>query len=282
MKKKKRELMGKAKIYLIPTPIGNLRDITLRALDVLQMVDVIVCEDTRHTLKLLRHFGIKKPLISSERFSEAKRTEDVFGLLDEGKVVAIVTDAGTPGVSDPGSRLISAAHERGVLVEALPGPCALTTALSGSGFDGSFRFVGFFPRERTLAQKEVARMAVSEEITIFYESPRRIMKTLECMKEFLGDRKVCIARELSKTFEEYLIGTPLDLIDKLEQHLKIGEVTVLVEGLKKEITLDMSIIEKRAKVLLKDGYSKKDILDILVKETGEARNKIYKMLIEIG
>ncbi len=268
-------------IYLVPTPIGNLEDITLRALRVLTSADVILCEDTRHTLKLLNHFGISKRLISCEKFSEARRVKEILLLLDEGKSVAIVSNAGTPGISDPGLRLVSIAHERGIKVEALPGPCAFVTAVSGSGLTGPVRFIGFFPRKKGLARKEIARMAVSEDTTIFYESPGRIIKTLTYIYETLDDRRVCIARELTKIFEEYIIGSIPEVIDRLKGMNNIGEVTVLVDGVQTDKSLDSKIIEDRARFLLNAGYSKKDALDVLVKETGSSRNKIYEMLLKI-
>ncbi|MCD6569132.1 MAG: 16S rRNA (cytidine(1402)-2'-O)-methyltransferase [Deltaproteobacteria bacterium] len=268
-------------VYLVPTPIGNLEDITLRALRVLNSVDIILCEDTRHALKLLNHFGIKKHLISFEKFSEARRIEKIMLFLDEGKSVALVSNAGIPGISDPGARLVSIAHERGIKVEALPGACAFVTAISGSGFTGPFRFIGFFPRKKGLARKEIARMAVSEEIAIFYESPRRVIKTLTCIYDLLGDRRVCIARELTKVYEEYMIGSVSEVIARLKSMNNIGEVTILVDGVKTDRSLNSQIIEKRARSLLNAGYSKRDILDILVKETVYSRNKIYKMLLEV-
>ncbi|MEA3224297.1 MAG: 16S rRNA (cytidine(1402)-2'-O)-methyltransferase [Thermodesulfobacteriota bacterium] len=268
-------------IYLVPTPIGNLEDITLRALRVLNSVDVILCEDTRHTLKLLNHFGIRKRLLSFEKFSEARRIKEVLELLDKGKSVAMVSNAGVPGISDPGVRLVSIAHEMGIKVEALPGACAFVTAISGSGLTGPVRFIEFFPRKKGLARKEIARMAVSEDITIFYESPGRIIKTLTYIYETLDNRRVCVARELTKIFEEYIIGSIPEVIARLKGMNNIGEVTVLIGGIKADKSLDSRIIEDRARFLLNAGYSKKDALDVLIKETGSRRNKIYEMLLEI-
>jgi len=268
-------------IYLVPTPIGNLEDITFRALRVLTSVDVILCEDTRHTLKLLNHFGIRKRLLSFEKFSEARRIKEILELLDEGKSVAMVSNAGVPGISDPGVRLVSIAHEMGIKVEALPGACAFVTAISGSGLTGPVRFIEFFPRKKGLARKEIARMAVSEDITIFYESPGRIIKTLTYIYETLDDRRVCVARELTKIFEEYIIGSIPEVIARLKGMNNIGEVTVLIDGIKTDKSLDSRIIEDRARFLLNAGYSKKDALDVLIKETGSSRNKIYEMLLGI-
>ncbi|HVN72357.1 MAG TPA: 16S rRNA (cytidine(1402)-2'-O)-methyltransferase, partial [Desulfomonilia bacterium] len=179
--------MDKSTLYLVPTPIGNLRDITLRAIDILGYVDLIVCEDTRHTRKLLSHLHISKPLISSERFSEARSIEPLIEQLDSGKSIALVSDAGTPAISDPGSRLIAQAHARGIRVEALPGPCALITAFSASGFEAPFRFIGFLPRLNNEREIEFVRMSATGDATIFYESPRRLLTTLRrIMKQMPG------------------------------------------------------------------------------------------------
>lgn len=273
--------MDKSTLYLIPTPIGNIKDITFRALDIMNSVDIIVCEDTRHTKKLLTHYGISKPLVSYERFSEAKKTEVIIDQLESGKSIALVSDAGTPIISDPGARLISQARSRGIRVEALPGPCAFITALSASGFEPPFRFIGFFPRQKKEREKELLRISASSDSMIFYESPRRLLSTLKHIIKFAPDRELCVAREITKLHEEYIIGTVSEVISQLEATEIKGEITVLVKGVSMNDVLDKGTLEDRALSLLKSGYSRKDILHILAQETGTPRNELYQMLISI-
>ncbi len=273
--------MSSTTLFLIPTPIGNLRDITLRALDVLKEVDLIACEDTRHTRKLLSAYGIHKPLVSYERFSEMKKISLIIEALEAGKNVALVSDAGTPLISDPGSVLISHVRERGLRVEALPGPSAVITAVSASGFGGGFRFIGFFPRQKSVAERETIRMALSSEHTVFYESPHRIMATLKLLEKNVNDRTICLAREISKIHEEYLVGHAGDLIEKLKDKNPIGEVTVIVKGSSQEDSLDESALKERAVSLIKAGHTKKDVLRVLSEETGIGRNRIYEILLTL-
>lgn len=276
--------MERSTLYIVPTPIGNLGDITLRALDVLKNVDVIVCEDTRHTVKLLNHYDIKKPLVSYEKFSEAKKSDHIIRQLESGKNIALVSDAGTPLVSDPGSRIITYARQKGIHIEALPGPSAITTALSASGFEGSFRFIGFFPRQNKAIKQEILRMDISREHTIFFESPHRIRKTLASICQALGDRQVCFAREISKLHEEYIVGSAREVYDKLERMNSIGEITILIKGSNRSDDVDdvdESFLKTRAQDLLRSGYSKKDILSVLSQETGLKRNAIYELLLNL-
>jgi len=273
--------MEKSTLFLVPTPIGNLQDITLRALDVLGSVDLIVCEDTRHSRKLLNHYRIKKPLISYERFSEARKASEILKHLHEGKNIALISDAGTPIISDPGSRLIMMAREQGIKVEALPGPSALTAALSASGYELPFYFLGFFPRRREMMERTILKMVSSPDVTIFYESPRRIIKTLQRIEAKIPERQICIAREISKVHEEYLVGTVQEVVARMEGREVKGEITVLVKGAEEDESTDPESIRERASTLLQEGYSKKDVLRILSEGTGFNRNVIYKMLIEL-
>ncbi|HPR50507.1 MAG TPA: 16S rRNA (cytidine(1402)-2'-O)-methyltransferase [Deltaproteobacteria bacterium] len=274
--------MEDSTLYIVPTPIGNLGDITIRALDVLKQVDIIVCEDTRHTIKLLNHYGIKKPLVSYEKHSEAKRLGHIIQELESGKNIALVSDAGTPLVSDPGSRIITLARDRGIRIEALPGPSAIITALSASGFAGPFRFIGFFPRLKRDRELELLRMNVSTDTIVFFESPHRIVRTLKYMDQALKDRQLCLAREISKVHEEYIVGSARELNDRLQQLNSIGEVTVMVKGSDRSDDIDESLLKTRAQELLESGYSKKDILAVLSKETGLRRNTLYDLLINLA
>ena len=273
--------MDSSTLYLVPTPIGNLRDITIRAIEILQSVDTIFCEDTRHTRKLLTHYGINKPLVSCERFSETRRIDRIIELLSKGKRIALVSDAGTPTVSDPGSKMISQVRANGFRIEALPGPCAFITAFSASGFEAPFRFIGFFPRNKYGRDNELLRIKASSEVTICYESPRRLLTMLKAMKLTIPERDICIARELTKIHEEYLIGNAEELISILADREIKGEVTVLIKGSLFRDTLSNDSIEERALTLLHEGHSRKDVLQVLSQETGMGRNEIYKMLIRL-
>jgi len=275
------ETMPEPTLYIVPTPLGNLRDITLRALDILNQVDLIACEDTRHTLKLLNHYGIKKQLVSYEKFSEARRASSLIEQLQSGKSIALVSDAGTPMVNDPGAVVINKVRERGIRIEALPGPSAIVAAQSGSGFEGPFRFIGFFPRNQSIIRLELARMKVSYENTIFFESPRRIERTLGSINTVLADRHICVAREISKIHEEYIVGTALEVQHRLQELDAIGEITVVVKGSEQTEDIDETLLMKRAGELLKAGCTKKDILHVLSQETGRKRNEIYELLLGI-
>lgn len=218
-------------LYLVPTPIGNLGDITLRALEVLKTVDLIACEDTRHSGHLLRHFGIDRPLVSYHEHNEARRTAELIEQIAAGRNIAIVTDAGLPGISDPGHRLLRACQERGFPYTVLPGASSVLTALIGSGFDATrFYFAGFLPVKSGGRERELRAAAARQETTIFLESPYRLVKTLQAAAEILGDRPLCVARELTKTFEEYRRGTAAILLAHYSAHRPKGEIVLLVSA----------------------------------------------------
>jgi 16S rRNA (cytidine1402-2'-O)-methyltransferase len=279
---KRTQDMSSTTLFLVPTPIGNLGDITLRALDVLKSVDMIACEDTRHTRKLLAAYSIHKPLISYQKFSETKKLSHILELLVTGKNVALVSDAGTPIISDPGSMLIYQARNMGIRVESLPGPCAAITALSASGFEGPFRFIGFFPRQKSLAKREITKMSLTSDHTVFYESPHRILDTLRLLSLDMDDRVVCVAREISKIHEEYILGSIQEVIERLRGKKVMGEITVVLRGSPQEGTIDEVTLQNRVNDLIKSGYSKKDVLRVLTEETGIGRNRIYNFLLKMG
>ena len=218
-------------LYVVSTPIGNLGDITVRALEVLKSVDVIAAEDTRHSLRLLQRYEIRKPLLSFHEHNEARRTQELVARLQQGATVALITDAGLPGISDPGGRLVRACAEHGLAYTIVPGPSAVLTALVGSGFDAdAFYYGGFLPvksgqRERAL-QKAVER----EESSIFFESPYRLEKTLEVLARLAPERPLCVARELTKQFEEYRRGFAGALREHYLAHPPKGEITFVVTG----------------------------------------------------
>lgn len=218
-------------LYLVATPIGNLEDITLRALRTLRECHVVAAEDTRRTGLLLKHFDISKPLISYFQFNEAKRSEQILERLRRGEIVALVTDAGSPGISDPGERVVQAATAAGLRVEPVPGPSALVAALTASGLSTEeFHFAGFLPHKSGQRRNKLAALAGTAGTLVFYESPYRIEKLLSELADVFPDRDVVLARELTKKFEEFLRGKPSALIEQLRGRSLKGEFVVLVSG----------------------------------------------------
>jgi len=216
-------------LYLVATPIGNLEDITLRALRTLKECDVVAAEDTRRTGQLLKHFGIAKPLLSYFQFNEAKRSEEIIARLQRGEKVALVTDAGSPGISDPGERVVRAAVGAGLRVESVPGPCALVAGLTASGLPTEeFHFIGFLPHKAGQRRRELERLKGIAGTLVLYESPYRVVKLLGELNEVFTGRQVVLARELTKKFEEYLRGTPAELLAQVQQRSLKGEFVVLV------------------------------------------------------
>ncbi len=217
----------KGSLYIVSTPIGNLGDITLRAVETFKKVDLIACEDTRHSLGLLNHLEIKKPLISFHQFSGISKVEKLLELLNEGKSIALISDAGTPGVSDPGEQIIKAAINENINVIPVPGVSAAITALSVSGIDTSeFIFIGFLPHKKG-RQTKLKELALEKRTIILYESPFRVKKMLNELLEFFGDRKVCVSRELTKKFEETLRGKISEVLPQIKEK---GEFVVVVEA----------------------------------------------------
>lgn len=218
-------------LYLVATPIGNLEDITLRALRTLKECDVVAAEDTRHTGQLLKHFGIAKPMLSYFQFNEARRSEEIIERLRRGDKISLVTDAGSPGISDPGERVVRAARTAGLRVESVPGPCALVAALTASGLPtDEFHFIGFLPHKSGQRRKQLEALQDFSGTLILYESPYRIEKLIGELNAVFPDRRVVLARELTKKFEEYLSGTPGELLEVVGKRRLKGEFVVLVNG----------------------------------------------------
>jgi 16S rRNA (cytidine1402-2'-O)-methyltransferase len=216
-------------LTVVPTPIGNLQDITLRALEALRTADVIAAEDTRHSGILLHHHGISRPMVSLHEHNEATRNAQLVEEIAQGRQVALITDAGMPGISDPGFRLIRACRERELPVTVLPGPSAVLTALVGSGFPtDAFYFGGFLPVKSGRRRSELERAAAREETSIYFESPHRIIRSLEVLAEIKPDGLVCVARELSKKYEEFRRGKPADLLAHFQSHSPRGEITLVI------------------------------------------------------
>lgn len=216
-------------LSVVPTPIGNRQDITLRAVEILKSADLIAAEDTRHSGLLLQYLGIKKPFLSLHGHNESFRCEDVANRISGGSHVALITDAGMPGISDPGYRLIRTCIDRGLPVSVLPGPSAVLTALVGSGFPcDRFFFGGFLPVKSGRRANELTAAAARSETSIYFESPHRILKTLAALDAICPGRTVCVARELTKTFEEYRREIPSALIAHFEKHPPKGEITLVI------------------------------------------------------
>jgi 16S rRNA (cytidine1402-2'-O)-methyltransferase len=216
-------------LYLVPTPIGNLGDITLRAIEVLKSAELIACEDTRHSLRLLNHLEIRKPLVSYHQHNEARRTAELLDRLRAGANIAVITDAGMPGISDPGHRLLRACMAEALPYTVLPGPSAVLTALIGSGFPAeNFYFGGFLPVKSGQRERELTAAVARAETSIFFESPHRILRTLETCGRLCPERSLCVARELTKQFEEYRIGPAAELAAHYTAHPPKGEIVFLM------------------------------------------------------
>ncbi|MEN2995081.1 MAG: 16S rRNA (cytidine(1402)-2'-O)-methyltransferase [Thermodesulfovibrio sp.] len=268
--------MSKGRLYVVATPIGNLEDITLRALDTLKKVDYIACEDTEHSMKLLNHYGIKKPLISYWSEKEKVKAEEIIQKIKAGNNVALITDAGTPGISDPGAVVISRAIEEEIDIIPLPGPSALITALSVSGLNTEeFTFIGFLPVKQSQRRKKLLELSSERRTLVFYEAPHRILQSLNDMLEIFGDRKVCIARELTKIFEEVLRGKLSKIIEKLEKSKIAGEYVIVVEGAEEK---GGSIEEalKEVKELMKKGKGRKEAVKIVSELYNLSKKELYE------
>jgi len=220
-----------ATLYLVATPIGNLEDITLRALRVLRECDMVAAEDTRHSGQLLKHFGISKPLLSYFQFNEARRSEEIIQRLGRGEKIALVTDAGSPGISDPGERVVKAAIAAGFRVESVPGACALVAALTASGLPtDEFHFVGFLPHKSGRRRNRLESLKAIEGTLVFYESPYRVGKLIGELNEAFPEREIVLGRELTKKFEEFLRGKPAQLLEIAKKRSLKGEFVVMVGG----------------------------------------------------
>jgi len=266
-------------LYLVATPIGNLGDVTSRALETLRAARFIVCEDTRHSRVLLDHFGIGgKDLVSLPAFAEGQRAGRILDRVTEGEDCALVTDAGSPAISDPGEKLVAEALERGLSVVPVPGPTALVAALSASGLPtGRFHFLGFIPRkgaERRAMLEEVAQLSAT---LVLYESPRRLAETLPDLLEVWGDRRACVARELTKLHEEFVRGTLSELAARYSTEDARGEVVVLVEGR----TGDTRWSEEELRRALEEGLARGEKLKALSTElarrAGWAGQDVYRL-----
>ena len=261
-------------LYIVSTPIGNLEDITMRALRVLRETDVIACEDTRHTRKLLDHYGIAKPAVSYHQHNEAARAAELVERLRNGETVALVSDAGTPLISDPGYRVVQAAIDAGIAVVPIPGASAILAALAASGLPtDSFRFCGFLPPKSSQRRKLLEHLRGEESTLIFYEAPHRIVETLEDIQALLGSRPVVVARELTKMHEEFLRGAAAGIREKVQSR---GEIVLLIG--KGEPIVDQTPIDDAVRRLEAKGVARMDAIKQIAKQRGLSKREVYRLV----
>ncbi len=266
-------------LYLVATPIGNLDDITLRAINTLKSVDYIAAEDTRHTLKLLNHLNVSKPLISCYKENELIKSDVIISKLKDGKNIALVSDAGTPVISDPGEEIVHCAIENNIKIVPIPGPCALITGLIASGISAKeFCFIGFLPVNKTEKINKLSSLYDIDKTLIFYEAPHKLINTLETILEVLGNRKITLARELTKIHEDFTYGYVKDIIQNITPK---GEYVIIVEANQNS---DNDMIEKLNSSSLEEhfafyknlGYPKKEIIKMIAKDRKLPKNDIYQ------
>jgi 16S rRNA (cytidine1402-2'-O)-methyltransferase len=273
-------------LYVVATPIGNLEDITLRALRVLKEVDLVACEDTRQTAKVLTHFQIEKLKVSYHEHNEAEKAETLLLELQKGKRIALVCDAGTPCISDPGYRIVRNALENGIPVVPIPGPCAFIAALSASGRSTeSFIFLGFLPAKKSARRNALESLRSERRTLIFLESPKRLLDTLATVEEVFGERQVTVARELTKIYEEFFSGTSREAIVHFSKQMVKGEIILLIEKQvsPRGMTENLDPVEIRRKVKERSerlGMTKNDILKELSREYRIPKRDLYKLLLD--
>ncbi len=269
-------------IYLVATPIGNLEDITLRALRILREADVVACEDTRQTRKLLEHYDIHKPLVSYHEHNEAARAEELVERAAAGASVAVVSDAGMPGISDPGYRVVRRAIERGVPVVPVPGPVAIEAALAVSGLPAeAFRFGGFLPAKQGQRRKLLESLSGETATLVFYEAPHRIVDTLEDVVEVMGSRPVVVAREITKLHEEFLRGTAAEVLSELRRRPAVkGEITLLIARGEAPAPSQLSLRERVEELMREHKFDRMTALKQAARERGIPKREAYRQCID--
>ncbi len=276
-------MSAQGRLLVCATPIGNLGDVTLRVLDALRDADAIAAEDTRVTRKLLSHYDLHTPLESYHAANLAKRTPALVGRIREGAVIALVSDAGTPGISDPGARLVDACLDAGLAVEVLPGSSAIVTALAASGLPTyAFYFGGFLPRKRGPLARRLESLADLDATLVFYESPRRAARTLAAASDVLGSRRAAVARELTKVYEEVVRGTLAELAESLEARELKGEVVIVIgppDGSERSEP-DPETIRAEVDALVAAGSSRKDAVADVADSLGLGKNAVYRAALE--
>ncbi len=273
------------KLYLIATPIGNLEDITFRAINTLKNVDIIAAEDTRHTLKLLNYYGISKPLISYHRHNEDVKSDVLINKLLDGENIAIVTDAGTPGISDPGEEIVKEAIKNNIEIIPIPGACALINALIPSGLNTKeFAFYGFLPLNKRNRKKILEKIKKEDKTIILYEAPHKLVKTMEDILENIGDINCVIAKEITKIHEEFLRNNISKIIDELNKKEIKGEYIILLDmnnnTNKESDEIKDKTIEEQYEFYKKQGMEKKEIIKIIAKNKNVPKNEIYQKFVK--
>ncbi len=269
-------------LFVVATPIGNLEDITMRALEVLRNVHVIACEDTRKSRILLQRWGIRQRLLSFHKFSEARKMQLVLDRLEQGQNVAIISDAGTPGIADPGARVVRAALDAGYSVVPIPGPSAVAAALSVSGVDcSSFQYLGFVPRKDEERRSFFASVAKSGRTSVFFETPHRIEQTLKIAADILGPHRISLLRELTKLHEEILVGTAAEILGTLQQRESVkGEIVLVVEG--GTPTVEVPDLQQIVEALISEGFSGKRLANEAHQRYGVRKSHAYETFLEIA
>ncbi|MGI5912673.1 MAG: 16S rRNA (cytidine(1402)-2'-O)-methyltransferase [Syntrophomonadaceae bacterium] len=271
------------KLFICATPIGNLEDASIRLLKTLRKVDIIVCEDTRHTLKLLNHYKIKKTLFSYHKFSKPEKEDNIIEMIKEGKDIALVSDAGMPAISDPGERLVAKAIDAGIQLEVIPGPSALISALALSGLNtASFVFEGFLPSRRAKRRQQLEKLREEHRTIILYEAPHRLLACLEDIKAIMGEgRRIVLAREITKIHEEIKRGSVEEIYTHFSLNPPRGEISLIIAG-KKTVIEKKSIDEvvQEVKELVKQGMDKKEALKKKASENGIKKSILYESFIK--
>lgn len=275
------------KLYLCATPIGNLEDITYRVLRILKEVDIIAAEDTRHSIKLLNHFEINTPMTSYHEFNKFEKADTIINMMKEGKNVALITDAGTPGISDPGEVLVEKCFDEGIVVTSVPGPAACITALTSSGLPTKrFVFEAFLPREKKERQLVLEELKEETRTIIIYEAPHHLLSTLKDLYKELGDRRITLCRELTKKYEELNRTYLSELIEKYEKEEIKGECVLVIEGRtfkekqeEKEKKWQQMTISEHMEIYLSQGMDKKEAMKKVAKDRGVSKRDIYNELI---
>ncbi|MBQ9279766.1 MAG: 16S rRNA (cytidine(1402)-2'-O)-methyltransferase [Clostridia bacterium] len=271
----------KGTLYLVATPIGNLEDITFRAIRTLKEVDLILAEDTRKTIKLLNHYDIQKPMISFYRHNEGVKAEYVLSLLEEGKNLALVSDAGTPAISDPGEDLVRLLIKHDIAIVPIPGSVACIQALICSGFDTTkFVFEGFLSINKRTRKERLAVLKDEERTMLFYEAPHKLKRTLADLKEaFGGERRIVLAREVTKIHEEFLRLSIDEAISYYEENEVKGEFVIVLEGAPKKEEVVLETVQELMDMYLKEGYDKKEAMKLVAKKKGISKSEVYKEIV---
>lgn len=267
-------------LYIVATPIGNLEDITLRALRVLKEADLIAAEDTRHTKHLLDHYGIRAPLTSYHEHNEKTKGHTLVARLQRGEKIALVSDAGTPTLSDPGYRLVRAAVKAEIPVVPIPGPSAMTAALSVSGLaTDRFVFEGFLPAKKGQRRERLSRLRQEKRTLVFYEAPHRLKDALADLLDILGDRGAVLGREITKVYEEFIRGRLSELRSQVEDKEPRGEITLIVQGLERGVAPGEDLIRAEIKSLQKKGLRVKEIAELLGEKFSYSKREIYRLAL---